>query len=102
MLEGKGEARELGRRVGLGAEERTKVQRAGAQREVLERGGGGVVGLQSARDEVLVATGLLEVVDEGRGEIRFARDARPLLEQLDRLRLDGVGIGEVGDELLAE
>ena len=102
MLEGVGEAGELGRRVRLGAEEGAEVQRAHAQRGVLELGRFGVVLLQAGADEVLLATGLLEVVDERGGEVGLAGDARPLLEQLDGLGLDRVGVGEVLDHLLAD
>src|SRR5437763_738153 len=61
-LERVSEARELGWRVGLGAEEGADVEPADAQRRALEARRPGVVRAQALLDQALVLAALLEVV----------------------------------------
>src|SRR3954469_17712943 len=93
---------ELARRVRLRGEEPAPVERAEAHGRVLERVGGAAVRLEQRLDQASVLARLVEVLGVELGEERVAGDLLALAQQLDRLVLDRVCVGEVLDELLVE
>src|SRR5205085_4636119 len=95
VLEGECEGRKLGRRVGLSLEEHAPVERAEPERRILELRWCGPARIEPSGNQPLMLLGLLAVILVGRGELRRARQLRPLLGKLERLRLDCMRIGEV-------
>jgi len=97
MLEGEGEAGELGGRVGLGAEEGGEIEPAGLQRRVLGQRGAGATLIEQARNSLAVAPGLFEMVAEGSLELLVVNPLDPGLEQLFGLSLERMGVAQVGE-----
>src|SRR3954471_24421794 len=93
---------ELARRVRLRGEEPAPVERAEAHGRVLDRVARPAVRLEQRVDQLRVLARLAEVLGVELGEDRVARDLLALRQQLDRLVLDRVRVGEVLEQLLCE
>src|SRR3954468_15064659 len=92
----------LARRVGLRGEEPAPVERAEAHRPVLDRVARAAVRLEERVDQFRVLARFAEVLVVELGEDRVAGDLLTLRQQLDRLVLDRVRVGEVLEQLLCE
>src|SRR3954453_5294045 len=93
---------ELAGRVRLRREEPAPVERAEAHGRVLDRVARPAVRLEQRVDQLRVLARLAEVLGVELGEDRVARDLLALRQQLDRLVLDRVRVGEVLEQLLCE
>src|SRR4051794_21485902 len=102
VLEGIGEGDELAGGVGVRLEERTPVQRSQPHGGVLQQVRRGTALLQQPADGLLVAPALLQVLAHQVREGLVVDHLPAPLQQLDRLHLDGVRIGEVLGELTGE
>src|SRR5204863_7278662 len=88
VLERVRERGELAGRVGMALEERAPVERAEAERCVLQRGRIAAERVQTLLQELRMVARLGEMLGIDRSELRVARQLRAAFEQLDRLRLD--------------
>src|SRR3954464_9060491 len=88
--------------VGLRGEEPAPVERAEAHRRVLDRVARAAVRLEERVDQLRVLARFAEVLVVELGEDRVAGDLLTLRQQLDRLVLDRVRVGEVLEQLLCE